>query len=135
MQKRWSATKEVWRRLERGELEGSLLDPPAIEAYFKALFWRKGDAALDEMFDHDRSAARGEMTARRLVVFEHESDLGNASAAKLLERVKISRAPGSDGPPRSFSDYAVEVQLCAQGVALQEMFGVEVPEGAELIAA
>ncbi|WP_166145755.1 CRISPR-associated helicase Cas3' [Methylosinus sp. RM1] len=48
MQKRWSATKEVWRRLERGELEGSLLDPPAIEAYFKALFWLKGDAALDE---------------------------------------------------------------------------------------
>ncbi|WP_036293114.1 CRISPR-associated helicase/endonuclease Cas3 [Methylosinus sp. PW1] len=48
MQKRWSATKEVWRRLERGELEGSLLDPPAIEAYFQALFWLKGDAALDE---------------------------------------------------------------------------------------
>ncbi|PWB83581.1 MAG: CRISPR-associated helicase Cas3', partial [Methylocystaceae bacterium] len=48
MQKRWSATKEVWRKLERGELEGSLLDPPAIEAYFKALFWLKGEAALDE---------------------------------------------------------------------------------------
>lgn len=48
MQKRWSATKEVWRKLERGELEGSLLDPPAIEAYFKALFWLKGDDALDE---------------------------------------------------------------------------------------
>ncbi|WP_166145745.1 type I-C CRISPR-associated protein Cas7/Csd2 [Methylosinus sp. RM1] len=68
-----------------------------------SLFWR----ALGEMFDHDRSAARGEMTARRLIVFEHESDLGNAPAAKLFERVKVSRAPGSDGPPRSFSDYAV----------------------------
>lgn len=68
-----------------------------------ALFWR----ALTEMFDHDRSAARGEMTARRLVVFEHESDLGNAPATKLFDRVKVSRAPGSDGPPRAFSDYLV----------------------------
>ncbi|WP_036293112.1 type I-C CRISPR-associated protein Cas7/Csd2 [Methylosinus sp. PW1] len=68
-----------------------------------SLFWR----ALGEMFDHDRSAARGEMTARRLIVFEHESDLGNAPASKLFERVKVLRAPGSDGPPRSFSDYLV----------------------------
>lgn len=68
-----------------------------------ALFWR----ALAEMFDHDRSAARGEMTARRLVVFEHESDLGNAPAAKLFDRVKITPAPGADSPPRRFSDYVV----------------------------
>ncbi len=73
-----------------------------------ALFWR----ALGEMFDHDRSAARGEMTARRLVVFEHESDLGNAQAHKLLDRVKVSRATDSkglpsDGPPRTYSDYLV----------------------------
>jgi CRISPR-associated protein Csd2 len=70
-----------------------------------ALFWR----ALAEMFDHDRSAARGEMTARRLVVFEHESDLGNAPATKLFERVRVGRAEGSIGPPRAFSDYAVMV--------------------------
>lgn len=73
-----------------------------------ALVWR----ALGEMFDHDRSAARGEMTARRLVVFEHESDLGNAPAHKLLDRVKVSRATDSkglpsDGPPRAYSDYLV----------------------------
>src|SRR5262249_37771714 len=51
------------------------------------LFWR----ALAEMFDHDRSAARGEMTARKLIVFEHESDLGNAPAHTLLERVSVKR--------------------------------------------
>jgi CRISPR-associated protein Csd2 len=64
--------------------------------------------ALANMFDHDRAAARGEMTARGLVVFKHESDLGNAPAYKLLERVKVRRADG-DGPPRGFGDYAVSV--------------------------
>ncbi|WP_036262153.1 type I-C CRISPR-associated protein Cas7/Csd2 [Methylocapsa aurea] len=74
-----------------------------------ALFWR----ALGEMFDHDRSAARGEMTARRLIVFEHESDLGNAPAHKLFERVTVSRAPSSDGPPRAYSDYVVTLDEAA----------------------
>ena len=69
-----------------------------------ALLWR----ALSEMYDHDRSAARGEMTARGLIVFEHESDLGNASATKLFERVRVERA-STEGPPRSFLDYTVAV--------------------------
>jgi CRISPR-associated protein Csd2 len=64
--------------------------------------------ALTNMFDHDRAAARGEMTARGLIVFEHDSDLGNAPAHKLLERVSVSRAEG-DGPPRGFHDYVVAV--------------------------
>ena len=46
--------------------------------------------ALGNMFDHDRAAARGEMTARGLIVFKHDSDLGNAPAHKLLERVARS---------------------------------------------
>ena len=64
------------------------------------------------MFDHDRAAARGEMTARSLIVFKHDSDLGNAPAHKLLERVKVTRAGsevGHDGPPRGFGDYTVTV--------------------------
>jgi CRISPR-associated protein Csd2 len=69
-----------------------------------ALVWE----ALANMFDHDRAAARGEMTARGLVVFKHDSDLGNAPAHKLLERLRVRRAEG-DGPPRSFSDYVVNV--------------------------
>ena len=48
--------------------------------------------ALEEMFEHDRSAARGEMTARRLVVFRHGSLLGNAPAHRLFERVRVRRA-------------------------------------------
>jgi CRISPR-associated protein Csd2 len=69
-----------------------------------ALFWQ----ALESMFDHDRSAARGEMTARGLIVFEHQSDIGNAPATKLFDRVTISRTV-SDGPPRAFSDYTISV--------------------------
>jgi CRISPR-associated protein Csd2 len=69
-----------------------------------ALVWE----ALANMFDHDRAAARGEMTARGLIVFKHDSDLGNAPAHKLLERVTVARV-GSDGPPRGFGDYVVTV--------------------------
>lgn len=69
-----------------------------------ALVWE----ALANMFDHDRAAARGEMTARALIVFQHESDLGNAPAHKLLDRVTISRTEG-DRPPRGFGDYVVTV--------------------------
>jgi CRISPR-associated protein Csd2 len=70
-----------------------------------ALVWE----ALANMFDHDRAAARGEMTARGLYVFKHESDLGNAPAHKLLERVTVSRSDRAEGPPRSFGDYVVSI--------------------------
>jgi CRISPR-associated protein Csd2 len=73
------------------------------------------------MFDHDRSAARGEMTARRLIVFKHDSALGNAPAHRLFERITVKRVfegqeyePGErrarDLPPaRAYADYAVHV--------------------------
>ena len=63
--------------------------------------------ALGSMFEHDRSAARGEMTTRGLYVFKHDSELGNAPAHKLFDLIQIKRANGSDGPPRSFKDYSV----------------------------
>ena len=70
------------------------------------LLWR----ALTMMFEHDRSATRGEMATRRLVVFEHDSLLGNAPAHRLFERVQAKlRDPKS--PPRSYSDYEVTVDL------------------------
>lgn len=62
--------------------------------------------ALRNMFEHDRSAARGLMSSRKLIVFEHNSALGNAPAYELFNRVKVERS-GSDGPARSFSDYTV----------------------------
>lgn len=69
-----------------------------------ALFWN----ALTIMFEHDRSAARGLMSTRGLVVFEHESALGNAPAFRLFERVKITRNDETR-PARAFSDYTVSV--------------------------
>jgi len=56
------------------------------------------------MFDHDRSAARGEMAPRKLVIFKHETALGNAPAYKLFETVSV--APCDGKPPRDFGDYA-----------------------------
>ena len=69
-----------------------------------ALFWQ----ALGQMFEHDRSAARGEMTTRGLYVFQHDSELGNAPAHALFERVQVQRKAGVE-VPRSFADYAVSV--------------------------
>lgn len=74
------------------------------------LLWK----ALEQMFEHDRSAARGEMATRGLYVFKHESHLGNAPAHKLFERITIKRAgadggDGSSTPPRAFSDYTVAI--------------------------
>ena len=72
------------------------------------LFW----TALAEMFETDRSAARGEMAPQSLIVFQHDSDLGNASAHKLFERVTVERKPSDNGdynPARCFTDYVVSV--------------------------
>ena len=67
------------------------------------LFWD----ALKNMFDVDRSAARGLMSAQELIVFKHDSVLGNAPANKLFDLVKVEKV--CDGAPRSFSDYTVTI--------------------------
>lgn len=83
------------------------------------LLWQ----ALGNMFDHDRSAARGEMASRKLILFRHESKLGNAQAQSLFDRVKTQRVHqgaahdiGSEGyykntdnwpPARKWEDYRV----------------------------
>ena len=64
--------------------------------------------ALENMFEHDRSAARGEMTARGLYVFKHGSKLGNAQAHDLFERISVELIDESK-PPRAFSDYQISV--------------------------
>ncbi len=66
------------------------------------LFWE----ALINLFEHDHSAARGKMATRRLIVFKHDSDLGNAPSHKLFELVTVERNPDAN-PPRSFQDYRV----------------------------
>lgn len=68
------------------------------------LLWQ----SLEHMFEHDRSAARGEMTTRGLFVFKHESELGNAHAHALFDRIKVQRKASIE-VPRAFSDYNMTV--------------------------
>lgn len=68
-----------------------------------ALLWK----ALVNMFDHDRSAARGIMSARKLIVFKHASKLGDAPAPVLFDAVDVKRV--TEGPANSFKDYAVTI--------------------------
>lgn len=78
--------------------------------------------SLKTMFEVDRSAARGEMASRKLVVFEHESPLGNFPAHALFERVKTVRRDLAK-PPRAYADYEVTVDTTAlpPGITLHEM--------------
>lgn len=82
-----------------------------------ALFWE----ALENMFDVDRSAARGLMSAQKLIVFKHDSMLGNAPANKLFDLVKVQKK--CDGAPRKFEDYEVTIdkENLPAGVAIEEM--------------
>lgn len=77
--------------------------------------------ALKNMFDHDHSAARGKMNARKLIVFKHETALGNAPAHRLFDLVQINRVSSSTAPTRSFADYDVKVREedCPGGVVIQ----------------
>jgi len=95
-----------------------------------SLLW----TALRDMLELDCSAARGMMAARRLIVLRHASDLGNAQAHRLFDRVIVNRVHGGDAvpvgdarshnwpPARSFKDYRVEVDDTdlPQGVTLVE---------------
>jgi len=78
--------------------------------------------ALVNMFEHDRSAARGLMSTRKLVIFKHDSALGNAPAHALFERVKIRRVD-ENKPARAFTDYALTIDKgeLPKGVSVIEM--------------
>jgi CRISPR-associated protein Csd2 len=93
------------------------------------LLWR----ALRDMFDLDRSAARGLMAGRRLIAFRHDSALGNAQAHKLFERISVKRCQSGEclpvgdkrshnwPPARAFSDYRIDVD------------DTELPAGIEIV--
>jgi CRISPR-associated protein Csd2 len=78
--------------------------------------------ALREMFDHDHSAARGKMTSRKLFVFEHESELGNAPSARLFETISALHLDEAK-PPRGFADYEIRIRRddVPQGVQMLEL--------------
>ena len=71
-----------------------------------SLLWE----AILNMFEHDHSAARGKMAVRELIVFRHDSELGNAPAWKLFESVSVTRKnPDDTSPARSYYDYQITV--------------------------
>lgn len=80
--------------------------------------------AMSSMFEHDHSAARGQMATRGLYVFKHDSALGNAPAHKLFDLVQAEKKNG-DAPARGFADYTVTVDEVGipAGVTLQRLVG------------
>lgn len=80
------------------------------------LLWK----TIINMFEHDRSAARGKMCVRKLYVFKHDSVLGNAPANVLFDKIVIGKKDGVE-VPRSFNDYEITVDKnMPEGVELQE---------------
>ncbi|MFH1310209.1 MAG: type I-C CRISPR-associated protein Cas7/Csd2 [Candidatus Omnitrophota bacterium] len=75
--------------------------------------------SLVNAFEHDRAAARGEMNPRKLVIFKHDSHLGNELSGRLFERVKVSK---NVGLPRSKEDYKIEVykENLPSGIEIKE---------------
>lgn len=77
--------------------------------------------AIENMFEHDHSAARGQMAVRKLIIFRHDSILGNAPAHKLFDKVKVVRKTSDGGPARSFDDYSVTIEgAMPEGVTCTE---------------
>ena len=101
-----------------GFISANLANQTGFSEEDMELFWD----ALKNMFDIDRSAARGLMSAQKLIVFKHESVLGNAPANKLFDLVKVEKKQDVD-VPRSFSDYNVNIDKdnLPQGVTIEEL--------------
>ncbi len=72
------------------------------------LLWK----AILNMFENDHAAGRGKMAVRELIVFKHDSELGNAPAYKLFDSVHVKKTK-EDGPARDFSDYEVSIEESA----------------------
>lgn len=83
------------------------------------LLWQ----AIINMFEYDRSAARGKMAVRELIVFKHDSELGNAPAWQLFEAVKVCRKDDGAAPARCYADYQVSVdeEAIPEGVTCTRM--------------
>ena len=68
--------------------------------------------AITNMFEIDHAAARGKMAMRKLIIFKHASELGNAPAHKLFDAVQVKRVDDSK-PARCFADYAITINESA----------------------
>jgi CRISPR-associated protein Csd2 len=103
-----------------GYLSAKLAERTGFSEDDLELLWR----ALINLFEHDRSAARGEMSARKLIVFEHRDAMGNAPAHVLFDSVTVERRDGSNGEPaRHFDDYRVAIDHAAipEGITVKEL--------------
>lgn len=89
--------------------------------------------AVENMFEHDRSAARGEMAVRKLIVFRHDCALGKAPAHSLFDRVKVGR--NIDGDFRAVNDPAIDNRPSARSFAdyLVTIDRDDLPEGVEIV--
>ncbi len=119
--------------MAHGFINAKLAEKTGFSGDDLSLLWD----ALRDMYDLDRSAARGMMAGRRLIAFKHESALGNAQAHKLFERVSVKRCndgeclPANDKrthnwpPARAFSDYRIDVDSndFPNGVTILEPWG------------
>lgn len=76
--------------------------------------------AIINMFEHDHSAARGKMAVRKLVIFKHNSELGNSPSHKLFELISIMKKD-NERPARNYSDYNIEIDMS------------KIPEGVSVI--
>jgi CRISPR-associated protein Csd2 len=103
-----------------GFVSAPLADQTGFSEDDLELLWQ----ALENMFEHDRSAARGEMVTRGLYVFKHDSRLGNAHAHDLFDRIRVNKK-ADVAVPRDFSHYQVDVddQNLPSGVELIRRVG------------
>lgn len=104
--------------LTHGYISANLAKQTGFNEDDLKLFWE----ALKNMFDVDHSAARGMMCPRKLIVFKHDSELGNAPSYQLFDLVKVTQKDQSR-PPRSFDDYEVTIDKdgLPQGVEIETL--------------
>ena len=87
-----------------GFISAALAEKTGFSEEDLELLWK----SLAEMFEHDHSAARGEMASQKLIIFKHADKLGSAPAHKLFDLIKVT-AKNPNIPARHFSDYNVEI--------------------------
>ncbi|WDP84857.1 MAG: type I-C CRISPR-associated protein Cas7/Csd2 [Desulfobacter sp.] len=90
--------------MAHGFISPHLADQTGFSKTDLALFWE----SLVNLFELDRSAARGLMSTRKLIIFKHDSALGSAPAHSLFNRISITKKD-ENTPPRDFSDYELKI--------------------------
>ena len=88
-----------------GFVSASLAEKTGFSDEDLQILWQ----SLSEMFEHDHSAARGEMATQKLIIFKHDDKLGNAPSHKLFDLVTVKLATENEKPARDFSDYEVVI--------------------------